>query len=200
MEADKVRTRDMSGQENKRRIVELLKQVNKAFNEAPFQTPNSVLGNTEEQLQLARKQKEQLTNLPDDTILNFGAPEDLPGEVFTNKYHEYPVLMQMAIEKLISTKNCAWYNADKARHLGKKAVEHEFEHAIKGWNQDGLKFRYGVRFFKSRNNGKIGITPIIQTIGSIKLAEFKNIVNGASVLSASDHIQLGKVPSPEEIR
>ncbi len=173
-----------------RRLI-LQKKVDEAFNKASLQTHKSVLGNTEEQLQLARKERLQPKDFPDDTILDFGPPKELGGHVFTDNPHEYPMLMQMAVQKLIDSGNYPSFLAEEVKQSGREVVEHELKHSVRGLALEGLRIRYGLRFYKDKEGGNVGITPLIQKTGTVTLRASKDIISGTSNFSASGREQLG---------
>ncbi len=174
------------------RRLQLEEQVNSAFNNPAIQVYNPELGNTEEQLMHARETGLRIGDLPDDSVINFGSPKSGIGEVFVADSNEYPLLYQMAIQKLINVGIIPKDRIEEALKTARDSIDHELQHAVAVKDQKGVILRYGFRFYKEPAGSGFGITPLIQMGGTITARAFKDSVASPSDLSASDRYQLGQ--------
>ncbi|KKU88486.1 MAG: hypothetical protein UY16_C0006G0001, partial [Candidatus Gottesmanbacteria bacterium GW2011_GWA2_47_9] len=169
---------------------ELQQKVVQAFVTRPVQHSNPLFGQTDEQMRQSQKIADEYIGLPDNAVIHISGTTG-PGEVFIDDSHDYPTLLRMAL--LVVE-----YPERFIEDVIQKTLEHEFDHAVPGLGQEGVKIRYGIEFSKDPDTGATLITPMVKPVGDISVGLYKDMISAPKVLSFSDRAGLGLPFGPQE--
>jgi hypothetical protein len=127
----------------------------------------------------------------EDEIVKFPPFTPKPNLVTVDDLKDYHWLLRYAAEVVFNYTNNQLI-PETRRKLLKKDLSHEFQHALAGKGEEGLKIKYGVGFFESPDKKSVSWKPTLVLTGKARRGTIRKIVEGASWLSKTDQVALGK--------
>ncbi len=175
------------------RRTELWELVRSAYNNAVRMTlvlinetgQYETLEQLEQKKTQAREIQEILSQLKDDSKFMITSKIEVkPHEAVTYHSHEYPQLLEIALEQL-------GLSNEVKKSTIKEYLEHEYAHAAVIMGEPGVKeIAYGIRFIKNTTTGNIHPQPFIYFEGQIPFLRYQEMTRAPRDLSEGDKLDL----------
>jgi hypothetical protein len=165
-------------------LKDLKLKVDAAFSSRMKQTWNQDMTATDESIEKQRNLRQGIEGLSESEVLKIDFSPN-PATVSVDNSHDYPDLLKLAFEKLVSE---GLYSPDTVKEDIEAILKHEQEHSIPALGQEGVRVRFNVTFFEDESFNDIGIIPSISLAGNIPLGLIKRIAHAVEDPGEGDKI------------
>ena len=139
----------------------------------------------EEDLPLIERNRDSLSNLPDEQLIRFEPVSEEPHQVFVDTVELLPSLITTACNLLVSESD---FTPSVAKGVSRAAIKHDKEHLDVAKKAEDLKLLPGVEFIEDVVTGSVGFRSFLRPSGTVTVKTFREIMSAPEIKSTSDEL------------